>query len=568
MAGETLGEHLRAKGPLNPSAGARLLQEVAWALAYAHGRGVVHRDVKPDNILIEQATGRALVSDFGIAHVADATGTTAAGTVIGTAQYMSPEQASGEPVDARSDLYSLGVVGYYALSGRLPFDAPDVTGLLAMHISRQAPPLADAAPGVPRRLARAIDKCLAKDPAERFPSGEQLAETIALAAERSKEIPAPVRIWLTKGEDQKLGYPVLGFFLIFPMSVVEALLGIHALIPGMLLTVGVPVLLPLGLYSAARWYRLRRLLAAGYGIADIRLALRAEAERRREELAFEMAGGPTWPARLLRKVTFGGLGVAAAAAVVHAVSGVMGLGVSGLATVVFGWSAGVTLVGALLGRVYPGKQLPPLDPAVQRRSWFWARRFGRWFVKLAGIGLRRSGSAPQLTHRPTELAIGLAADVLFESLPKESRRELKDLPAIIRGLEADAQAMRARLEELNAMLGGVGDESPSERSHSLHDPRAGAAVAALAGQREKIRNDLLDARDAVAKRLATAVAALENVRLDLLRLKAGAGTVDQLSADLSAAQQIGIEVDATIAGQRELGMLLDRRPGAAPPTGP
>src|SRR5207245_2571434 len=101
---------------------ARILREVAWALAYAHAQGVVHRDVKPENILLEQGTGRALVADFGIARLAQASGGTGVGEVLGTPDFMSPEQASGEAVDGRSDLYSLGVVGYYVLSGKLPFE--------------------------------------------------------------------------------------------------------------------------------------------------------------------------------------------------------------------------------------------------------------------------------------------------------------------------------------------------------------------------------------------------------------------------------------------------------------
>jgi serine/threonine-protein kinase len=110
--GESLGQRLREQGPLTPAVAARLLREVAWALAYAHGRGVVHRDVKPDNILIERETGRALVTDFGIAQVAtiaalgNAAGdaVTEPGQIMGTAHFMSPEQAANDPIDGRSDL--------------------------------------------------------------------------------------------------------------------------------------------------------------------------------------------------------------------------------------------------------------------------------------------------------------------------------------------------------------------------------------------------------------------------------------------------------------------------------
>src|SRR5881628_2109995 len=146
VEGQTLGQRVRERGPLRPEEGARLLRDVAWALAHAHERGVVHRDVKPDNILLDSATGRAVVSDFGIARVGAGGGTTGPREVVGTAEYMSPEQASGLGVDARSDLYSLGVVGYYALSGQLPFDARDSYEMLARHIAAPPLPLASVAP--------------------------------------------------------------------------------------------------------------------------------------------------------------------------------------------------------------------------------------------------------------------------------------------------------------------------------------------------------------------------------------------------------------------------------------
>src|SRR5262252_819250 len=144
--GETLGERLRTRGPLAPALATRLLKEVAWALSYAHGRGIVHRDIKPDNILIEAETGRALVSDFGIARGAGETAISDPGRVMGTAHFMSPEQASSEPLDGRSDFYSLGVVAYLAVSGKLPFDASNGAALALQHIGAPVPSLAAAAP--------------------------------------------------------------------------------------------------------------------------------------------------------------------------------------------------------------------------------------------------------------------------------------------------------------------------------------------------------------------------------------------------------------------------------------
>jgi len=127
---ETLGERIRTRGPLAPPEATRIVREVAWALAYAHGRGIVHRDVKPDNILLEAGTGRALVTDFGIAQGGKHTGpNTDPGRIMGTAHFMSPEQAAGLPIDGRSDIYALGVVGYLAVSGRLPFEEASVPAL-------------------------------------------------------------------------------------------------------------------------------------------------------------------------------------------------------------------------------------------------------------------------------------------------------------------------------------------------------------------------------------------------------------------------------------------------------
>src|SRR6185295_9958985 len=150
VEGETLGERLRREGPLSPADATRVLREVSWALAYAHGRGIVHRDVKPDNILLEAGTGRALVTDFGIAHGgADLGPDTDPGKIMGTAHFMSPEQAASEPVDGRSDLYSLGVVGFLAVSGRLPFDTPNLPALLVRQATEAAPSVMRAAPGLP-----------------------------------------------------------------------------------------------------------------------------------------------------------------------------------------------------------------------------------------------------------------------------------------------------------------------------------------------------------------------------------------------------------------------------------
>jgi serine/threonine-protein kinase len=179
--GESLGERLKALGPLPPGEAVRILRDAAWALAYAHARGVVHRDVKPDNLLLERGTDRLVVTDFGIAQAPEASRLTQTGHVMGSVYFMSPEQGVGDPLDGRSDLYSLGTVGFLLLSGRLPFDHQQSAAILVQRATRDAPSLRTVAPDVPAPIAAVIDRCLMRDPSLRPPTGEALAELLVRA---------------------------------------------------------------------------------------------------------------------------------------------------------------------------------------------------------------------------------------------------------------------------------------------------------------------------------------------------------------------------------------------------
>jgi serine/threonine-protein kinase len=178
--GESLAERLVRETRLPISEARRLLAGVADALAYAHAQGVVHRDVKPDNIMLDRATGRPMVTDFGIARAAQGdTRLTVTGVAIGTPAYMSPEQALGErELDGRSDIYSLGVIGYQLLAGETPFKASNTPAMLVKHVSESPRPLAMLRPDVPSGLAHAIARALAKKQEDRWPDAAAFREAI------------------------------------------------------------------------------------------------------------------------------------------------------------------------------------------------------------------------------------------------------------------------------------------------------------------------------------------------------------------------------------------------------
>jgi serine/threonine-protein kinase len=199
--GASAAQLVRA-GPLSPRHAVALLSDVATALSYAHGRGVIHRDIKAENILLDRTDDRALVTDFGIARLAESAPMTATGQVLGTVFYMSPEQVSGEPLDGRSDLYSLGVLGFYLLSGRFPFEHESPSAVLVAHVTRRAPPLRSVAPGVHAALASIVDRLLEKRASDRFASANEVAQVLTrLPGDATSEI-APRRELLSQTEAQ------------------------------------------------------------------------------------------------------------------------------------------------------------------------------------------------------------------------------------------------------------------------------------------------------------------------------------------------------------------------------
>ncbi|HEX2219939.1 MAG TPA: protein kinase [Gemmatimonadales bacterium] len=178
--GETLRQRLTREGPLPVPEALRLVREIGEALHYAHGEGLIHRDVKPENVLLSQ--GHALVADFGIARavgVAAGDRLTRTGLSMGTPAYMSPEQTGGErEVDARADQYSLACVLYELLAGQPPFTGPDVFAILSRQLLDPVPPLTTLRPNVPRSVRRAVERALSKVPADRFGSVLEFVEAL------------------------------------------------------------------------------------------------------------------------------------------------------------------------------------------------------------------------------------------------------------------------------------------------------------------------------------------------------------------------------------------------------
>ena len=422
--GETLKERVERAGPLAPRLAMKVAQEVGWALAYAHQRGVIHRDVKPDNIMIERGTDRALVTDFGIA-VGGRAPNSGAGEVVGTARYMSPEQALGEPVDARSDLYSLGATLFYALTGRPPFEGANLPAIITKQVSTPAPRVQVVRPEVPARLADLIDQCLQKDPAARVQTGDEVARIAGEARGRDLRAPPLVRSFIRNAQISTMVFLAGSFG-----SSTVGRGGTSFSFGGI---IGTVLIIQLVIVA-------RRLLREGYSFADIRTALLAEAQVQREE-ADEMRSGK-WIRRL-------------------------------------------------------------------NNLWhrLWAGGFGRWFFRVAGLGIRPPVRRAIASADHTELVLGRSALAAYDALPAAEREQVQDVPVVVERLEKEAEALRA------------------------------------AGE--------------TGERLAETVAALENLRLGMLRLRAGTGTLGDLTEWLERAREVGDYVDRRIAAEKEVKGLLE-----------
>ncbi|MBA3889108.1 MAG: serine/threonine protein kinase [Gemmatimonadaceae bacterium] len=525
VEGETLGERLRTRGPLPPDDAARILREVAWALAYAHGRGIVHRDVKPDNILLEAGTGRALVTDFGIAHAGgDSAETTDPGKIMGTAHFMSPEQAANDPVDGRSDIYGLGVVGYLAVSGRLPFEASNLPALLVRQATEDPSSVMRAAPGIPPVLASVIDRCLARDPAARYPDGEALAAALAPAPMTRPVLPATLRAWL--GARNPLLVPYLGWSVLFGTNTLINLgfwvTGNRPDGPADIVLLAAIASLPILPIVGFHLNQAHRQFRAGHSLADLRTALEVGRRDRAETEALAHGSAEPPAHRGLRLATV------AAGTWLAVTFGLVLQGTLRESQISIWWVLAPGFTTLALGAVSNALDVQFI-PARLRDWWqtgvrdrLWNSRAGEWLAQRLGAP-ERSRAVNGGVFRSTEVALGVAAGELYAALPKAYREQLAELPAMVAALEARAAEARAEVDVVAAM------------------------AATVAGDDETLT---LRRRTASA-RLAETVAALEGIRLDLLRLHAGAVDLAPLTTLIDAARALGDDVSRLADARRE-----------------
>ncbi len=531
VPGETLADRLRRVGPLPADAIRRIGREIGWALSYAHERGVVHRDVKPENILLEQGTDRALIADFGIAfHEASAanalTGMHSSGEVAGTARFMAPEQALGEAVTGRADLYALGVTLYLAATGRYPYEGGSALAIIAQQSVARAPSVRTHAPHLPDSLVDAIDQCLATDAADRFdsaasfvaafertPDGGELpieARAVRLGASRTKTLAewtiaiAFASFFWVVGEDAgSLGRAIL-------VHVIQGVL--------MLAAAGV------ALRGSETLLAARRSLKLGVAPQDVADAL---------------APAPTSTRRPMRTVQ--GTAVLCSAFLLAVAQGHVDQ-----------WGLPTALESILSLMTW---LLPPL---MIKRSLAAARQtsgFSAWFysfvrqplaTRVVGwIGRKTSAivNRPIPAHAPTEILLGRAAADIFARLPEAAQRDLRALPAAAAALAQEATMLRRRALEIS------GEQRRLRVSARPATPR----------ELPKATKTLDLERAAVNGRLGATIAALEAMRLDLLRLDTRITLPGTLTEQLDVVRDLQRRVDAV----RDVDQILDR-PSAMP----
>jgi eukaryotic-like serine/threonine-protein kinase len=518
--GESLGAKLKRRGRLPPDEARRIMLETADALGAAHALGIIHRDVKPDNILLEGSRGRVVVTDFGIAKALSSTtgGATLTGTgvAIGTPHYMSPEQAAGDrEIDGRSDIYSLGVVAYQMLTGELPFHAPTVPGILLKHITEQAPLITDKRRDVPNDLAACVMRSLEKDPDDRWPTADALRR--ALEARSA-----------TTYQPRRPSAPPL---------------------PPRLSPVG-------GRGGPPR-------ASAGRAMDRPGPAPAPRVDRARDRPALAPSGEPEI-VRELRSRFVTWASVCGSLFVINVATGSHTPSWSLFVAAIWGGTVLVPRYVRLWHAGYSWRDVfarPPAPDAIEAR--------------LAAAG-RRPVDLPLATTdefgrqvEPIQQARSDRKAILriVDRLPKSERKLLPDVVAT-------ADALLGRAEELartlHAMSGTVDagalarlEEKIDATKRQAESAERERQVGLLARQRQAL-TDLLTRRQLVADQLESCVLAMQNVRFDLLRLRSAgvAVALDDLTRATQQARALSRDVDHAIAAAGEVKAVLGEQTGA------
>jgi hypothetical protein len=383
-----------------------------------------------------------------------------------------------------------------------------------------------------------VEQCLAKSPPHRFASATAFAAALDAASEPARDLPAPIRAWIAR-ESQGVGLrvfltiyqaPVLGMFVAFASEM--PLLGMATSLGTALAFLALPTVL-----------RTRRLLATGFGVDDIRIGLRDHWRRRQEELAYEMTGSAVASNRTLAALF--GVSVISFIALdqMHVATALVALGLS--VSGILGVGTGVLSLSRFLrGRMFRDTGTP--------QTRFWNSKWGERLARLAGFGLRRRATAQSLSQL-TEVALGRATDALYDALPRAVRKQLKALPGAVRRLEADATGLRAELGKLDAALATLDHDAAraplTSLAQTLRDDR-------MSAERDRLRVQIRSTRKRAEGRLAATVAALETIRLDLLRLQLGDGRVESVTASLDAANQVAEDLRYMVAASDEVNQVV------------
>ena len=404
VEGESVADLVKRSGPMSVRDTVRMLQDVSYAMAYAHSRGVVHRDIKPDNIMIERATGRALVMDFGISRSITAAAATPSltrvGEVVGTPEYMSPEQASGDTIDGRSDLYSLGLVAWFALAGHPCFTGDSISKVLVKQLTEAVPPIAQLRADVPALLADVIAQCTQKTPESRYATADELVERLDTSALRRADVPLPIRLFAEEASQAGMvlvGAIIIGFLLLLALEQAY--------------DSNLDRILPMVLFGAVIWGRLavlvqqaRRLARRRFSISEIQAGFAAVLAEREAERAQLRADAGAVRHRQKQVVILGSLFVASFAIRWYVLASMRreyspGLFSVSLPGAIMLYSAyvirGLSIVGLLNSPLRRG-----VGESVYRL--FWLGAGGRAVLRLAGRGVRGATGESSVGFRTTD----------------------------------------------------------------------------------------------------------------------------------------------------------------------